>query len=99
MELLLTRKENKILSILADERRLLQIHAENMEEDPRTAVVGDIYVGKVRNVVKISMRHLWNLPKVRWDIFLWGRRCRRFIQPGAERMTDGFSLGMRSLSR
>ena len=28
MELLLTRKENKILSILADERRLLQIHAE-----------------------------------------------------------------------
>lgn len=52
MELLLTRKENKILSILADERRLLQIHAENMEEDPRTAVVGDIYVGKVRNVVK-----------------------------------------------
>ena len=44
MELLLTRKENKILSILADERRLLQIHAENMEEDPRTAVVGDIYV-------------------------------------------------------
>ena len=25
MELLLTRKENKILSILADERRLLQI--------------------------------------------------------------------------
>ena len=52
MELLLTRKENKIVSILADERRLLQIHAENMEEDPRTAVVGDIYVGKVRNVVK-----------------------------------------------
>ena len=52
MELLLTRKENKILSILADERRLLQIHAENMEEDPRTAAVGDIYVGKVRNVVK-----------------------------------------------
>lgn len=52
MELLLTRKENKILSILADERRLLQIHAENMEEDPRMAVVGDIYVGKVRNVVK-----------------------------------------------
>lgn len=52
MELLLTRKENKILSILADERRLLQIHAENITEDERTAVVGDIYVGKVRNVVK-----------------------------------------------
>ena len=52
MELLLTRRENKILSILADERRLLQIHAENITEDERTAVVGDIYVGKVRNVVK-----------------------------------------------
>ena len=52
MELLLTRKENKILSILADERRLLQIHAQTEVEDQRTAVVGDIYVGKVRNVVK-----------------------------------------------
>ena len=52
MELLLTRKENKILSILADERRLLQIHAENITEEQSTAVVGDIYVGKVRNIVK-----------------------------------------------
>ena len=52
LELLLTRKENKILSILADERRLLQIHAQTEVKDQRTAVVGDIYVGKVRNVVK-----------------------------------------------
>lgn len=51
MELLLMKREEGILSVLADGRRILQIHAEE-EGNPENTAVGDIYVGKVRNVVK-----------------------------------------------
>ena len=51
MELLLMKREEGILSVLADGRRILQIHAE-AEDDPENTAVDDIYVGKVRNVVK-----------------------------------------------
>ncbi len=52
-ELLITRKEDMILSVLASGRRVIQIHAEPVpERDVFEARVGDIYVGKVCNVVK-----------------------------------------------
>ncbi len=50
-ELLITKKENKILSIQVQDGKICQIHAESMEIEP-TAHLGDIYVGKVRNIVK-----------------------------------------------
>jgi ribonuclease G len=55
MEILVLRQEEKIFSVLAEEKKVIQIHVEKdmfekkEQEPPR---VGDIYVGKVRNVVK-----------------------------------------------
>ena len=50
-ELLIMRRENKILSLQVQEGKICQIHAEGTEAEP-TAHLGDIYVGKVRNIVK-----------------------------------------------
>ena len=54
-ELLITKSENKILSIQVVDGKIQQIHAEedSTEKTSDEAVcVGDIYVGKVRNIVK-----------------------------------------------
>lgn len=50
-ELLIMKRENKILSMQVQEGKICQIHAESMETEP-VAHLGDIYVGKVRNIVK-----------------------------------------------
>ena len=52
MELLLTKSDHKILSMLSDGKRILQVHAEPEQTKEDKIFVGDIYVGKVRNVVK-----------------------------------------------
>ena len=52
MELLLTKSDHKILSMLSDGKRILQVHAESEQTKEDKIFVGDIYVGKVRNVVK-----------------------------------------------
>lgn len=59
-ELLIVRRENKILSMQVQSGKIVQIHAEDTREGragdhdgSKAAVrVGDIYVGKVRNIVK-----------------------------------------------
>ena len=69
MELLLTKSDHKILSMLSDGKRILQVHAEPEQTKEEKIFVGDIYVGKVRNApavistaasmsLKISMRRL-----------------------------------------
>lgn len=48
-QLLITKKEDMYLSAWAEDGRIRQIQADSLE--PK-AVLGNIYVGKVRNVVK-----------------------------------------------
>ena len=48
MELLLTKSDHKILSMLSDGKRILQVHAEPEQTKEDKIFVGDIYVGKVR---------------------------------------------------
>lgn len=48
-EILITKKEDKLLTIRTEGKRIVQIDAEDIEEE---SVLGNIYVGKVRNVVK-----------------------------------------------
>lgn len=48
-ELLVTRRENRILSICAEDGKIIQIQADPVDQD---SILGNIYVGKVRNVVK-----------------------------------------------
>ncbi len=50
-ELLITRKENKILSLQLEQGKICQIHAEETEQ-AQSARLGNIYIGKVRNIVK-----------------------------------------------
>lgn len=50
-ELLITKQENKILSVQVNEGKILQIHAEDAGQE-KSVRLGDIYVGKVRNIVK-----------------------------------------------
>lgn len=50
-ELLITRKENKILSVQVQEGKIWRLHVEE-ELENNSVRVGDIYVGKVRNIVK-----------------------------------------------
>lgn len=52
-ELIITKKENHILSVLVRDRKVIQMHAEALCAQPDgVPKVGDIYVGKVRNIVK-----------------------------------------------
>ena len=48
-EILITKREDKLLTIRTEGKRIVQIDAEDIEEE---SVLGNIYVGKVRNVVK-----------------------------------------------
>lgn len=48
-EILITKREDKLLTIRTEGKRIVQIDAEDTEEE---SVLGNIYVGKVRNVVK-----------------------------------------------
>ena len=48
-EILVTKREDKLLTIRTEGKRIVQIDAEDTEEE---SVLGNIYVGKVRNVVK-----------------------------------------------
>ena len=48
-EILVTKREDKLLTIRTEGKRIVQIDAEDIEEE---SVLGNIYVGKVRNVVK-----------------------------------------------
>lgn len=50
-ELLILKRENKILSVQVQGGKITQIHAEDAKRE-KTARLGDIYVGKVRNIVK-----------------------------------------------
>lgn len=49
-EILITRWKEKILSVQVQDKKITQIHAEEQQEG--TIRLGDIYVGKVRNIVK-----------------------------------------------
>jgi ribonuclease G len=51
MEILVMRQDEKIFSVLVDEKKIIQVHVEP-DSRGEVARVGDIYVGKVRNVVK-----------------------------------------------
>lgn len=50
-ELIITRWKEKILSVQVQDRKILQINAEEQEYSGNVRL-GDIYVGKVRNIVK-----------------------------------------------
>lgn len=65
-ELLVTRREDKILFARVQDGKIVQLQAE----DSDGGILGNIYVAKVRNIVKILMRLLSSLPKDRWVIFL-----------------------------
>lgn len=48
-QLLITRKEGKIISSLFEDKELIQVNVEDAE---RESLLGNIYVGKVKNIVK-----------------------------------------------
>lgn len=48
-ELIITRREDKILTLRAEDRKIRQVQAESAETE---GILGNIYVGKVRNIVK-----------------------------------------------
>ncbi len=48
-KLLVVKRENHILTLLLDNQRLLAANASKMESD---SLVGNIYIGKVQNIVK-----------------------------------------------
>ena len=48
-QLLITRREDCVLSSLFEEKELIQVHVENTKEQSR---IGNIYVAKVKNIVK-----------------------------------------------
>lgn len=49
MELLVTKMCDKILTVIAENLRIVQIQAE---DDENESILGNIYVGKVKNIVK-----------------------------------------------
>ena len=48
-QLLITRREDAVLSSLFEEKELIQVHIENTKEQSK---IGNIYVAKVKNIVK-----------------------------------------------
>ena len=48
-ELLVIRKDNKIITARTENSRIVQLDAENAEEK---SILGNIYIGKVKNIVK-----------------------------------------------
>ncbi|MFG6394647.1 MAG: ribonuclease E/G [Lachnospiraceae bacterium] len=48
-ELLIIRKENKIFTAITEDSRIVQLQAEDAEEK---SSLGNIYIGKVKNIVK-----------------------------------------------
>ena len=48
-QLVITRQENKIVSSLFEQQSLIQVH---VERDDTETILGNIYVGKVKNIVK-----------------------------------------------
>ena len=65
-ELLVIRKDNKIITARTENSRIVQLEAEDAEEK---SILGNIYIGKVKNIVKNINAHLLNSRKARWDIF------------------------------
>lgn len=49
-KLVITKLENKILTIVLENDTVVEIHCAKQEEN-RTASLGDIYVGKIKNIV------------------------------------------------
>ena len=48
-ELLVIRKDNKIITARTENSRIVQLEAEDAEEK---SILGNIYIGKVKNIVK-----------------------------------------------
>lgn len=48
-KLILTTKDNRIISSLIEDNEFVQLHVDSMDSD---SILGNIYVGKVKNIVK-----------------------------------------------
>ncbi|ROR29271.1 ribonuclease G [Mobilisporobacter senegalensis] len=48
-KLIITRQKNRIISALYDEKDMIQV---NVDDTSRLSILGNIYVGKVKNIVK-----------------------------------------------
>lgn len=50
-KLVITKLDNKILTALLEEEDVVELHCAKQEEELQKAVLGNIYVGKVKNIV------------------------------------------------
>ena len=53
-KLIIVRYQGRILTALMENGRAAELHCD---EEQRNSLLGNIYIGKVKNIVKISERH------------------------------------------
>lgn len=51
-KLVITKLENKILTSVLEDEEIVELHCSEAETEGTTAVLGNIYVGKVKNIVQ-----------------------------------------------
>lgn len=67
-QIVITKVQDKTILVSVHNDKLYDVLVEN--EENTSGNVGDIFVGKVQNVVDNILRLLWNLRKIRLDSFL-----------------------------
>ena len=73
-QLVITRQEDKIVSSLFEQQELIQVH---VEQGAMRTILGNVYVGKVKNIVKNIRYHRKQLWSIRsYSMCIWCiRRC------------------------
>lgn len=51
-KLVITKLENKILTSVLENEEIVELHCSDEESGQESAVLGNIYVGKVKNIVR-----------------------------------------------
>lgn len=67
-QIVITKVQDKTILVSVHNDKLYDVLVEN--EENTSGNVGDIFVGKVQNVVDNIHAALWNLRKIRLDSFL-----------------------------
>ena len=62
-KLIITRWKEQVLTSLLENGEIVEFHC-SPNETKEQAVLGNIYVGKVKILFRISVRLSWKLPKV-----------------------------------
>lgn len=68
-KIVITTFSDKITAVTFEEGRpsLINVYDKN-DSDKETALLGNVYICRVQNVVKISIPHLWRLQRMLYAI-------------------------------